>query len=523
MSPPTLAIAEEEEIDSNSFDSPRRRGVIKSFSEPIGELHQLALAHKEHPRHRMPSGHEEESDNHSSEDDDSDHEEDEDSKQYPLQTIAEDPSPRPSPSSASVYFMSDAEAKSANVLDAKGKQSPDNLSVSTNQAKTNTTQGSSSSANGPSNPTNNSPSANSTEATSTSASAAHKHRDDDEAAISSGSDTSSVAAVAEPAGEDWVTSMDQIQIIGTLGRGAYSHVQLVKDLRRQRTYAFKSLNKAHILKTQQVEHVRGEKKALYMLRGSDRYVQIKGFFQSNHLLHFMMDPIMGGEVAGLLNKHSWLEEDTVKFLMGDLALTFTHLHSLGIAYRDLKPENILLNNNGYPVLTDFGFAKRIGDERTYTKCGTPDYMAPEILELKGHTKLADWWTFGVLLFELMVGTPPFFDENPYRIMTNIITGNMGEVPEELSPEAVDIFNKFLQKDTEVRYGGRGMEDIKNHAFFKDLDWDGLIARTLEAPEILVPQLSGDLDLSLFEDNLGEDDSWQDYEPPEGEPDPFQDF
>eukprot|EP00808_Paulinella_micropora_P019882 g59472.t1 len=321
----------------------------------------------------------------------------------------------------------------------------------------------------------------------------------------------------------FITSMDGLEVVGTLGRGAYSHVQLVREAGGKKTYALKALNKAHILKTQQVDHVKSEKKTLYALRGSDRYVQIRGFFQSAHLLHFVMDPIMGGEVTGLLNKHSWLEEDVVRFLMADLALTFQHLHSLGIAYRDLKPENVLLSRTGYPVLTDFGFAKKIGDGRTNSKCGTPDYMAPEILELKPYGKDVDWWTFGVLLYELMVGTPPFFDENPYRIMTNIITGNMADIPEECSADAVSIIHAFLQKDASKRYGVAGLGQIQEHAFFAPIDFEALKARQLEAPEILIPQLSSETDLSMFEDNLGEDDQWEDYVPPEGEPDPFADF
>jgi protein kinase A len=174
---------------------------------------------------------------------------------------------------------------------------------------------------------------------------------------------------------------------------------------------------------------------------------------------------------------------------------FEYLHAKNVIYRDLKPENVLIDKTGYLKLTDFGFAK-VCEGRTYTLCGTPEYLAPEILLNKGHGKPVDWWTFGVLLYEMIAGIDPFNDEDPMLIYQKILKGKL-KFPSSFDSNAKSLVKHLLESDLSKRYGNLkgGVSDIKNHRFFKNMDWNALLTRTIK-PSYL-PKVINSADVSNF--------------------------
>ena len=183
------------------------------------------------------------------------------------------------------------------------------------------------------------------------------------------------------------------------------------------------------------------------------------------------------------------------FYAAQVVCMFEYLHSKNIIYRDLKPENILIDKTGYLKLTDFGFAK-ICEGRTYTLCGTPEYLAPEILLNKGHGKPVDWWTFGVLLYEMLAGIDPFNDEDPMLIYQKILKGKV-KFPSNFNSNAKSLVKHLLVQDLSKRYGNLkgGVNDIKNHRFFKNMDWNALTLLKIKPPYL--PKVSGSGDVNNF--------------------------
>lgn len=215
---------------------------------------------------------------------------------------------------------------------------------------------------------------------------------------------------------------DELEILQTLGRGAFGRVKLVRHLPTGSAFALKCLVKSRIVENNLREHVLNEKRVMTAL-DHPFILRLLSTYKDRKYLYFLVELALGGELFTYLRRRDRFEEPVARFYIASVVLVFQHMHSKRIAYRDLKPENILLDTDGFMKLADFGLAKVVTD-RTWTLCGTPDYLAPEIILNRGHDKAVDYWSLGVLIFELMTGTAPFFAHDPMNVYELIIQGSV---------------------------------------------------------------------------------------------------
>ncbi|XP_021564835.1 cAMP-dependent protein kinase catalytic subunit beta isoform X9 [Carlito syrichta] len=254
----------------------------------------------------------------------------------------------------------------------------------------------------------------------------------------------------------------------TLGTGSFGRVMLVKHKATEQYYAMKILDKQ----------------------------------KDNSNLYMVMEYVPGGEMFSHLRRIGRFSEPHARFYAAQIVLTFEYLHSLDLIYRDLKPENLLIDHQGYIQVTDFGFAKRVKG-RTWTLCGTPEYLAPEIILSKGYNKAVDWWALGVLIYEMAAGYPPFFADQPIQIYEKIVSGKV-RFPSHFSSDLKDLLRNLLQVDLTKRFGNlkNGVSDIKTHKWFATTDWIAIYQRKVEAP--FIPKFRGSGDTSNFDDYEEED-------------------
>ncbi|GMH33287.1 hypothetical protein BSKO_01121 [Bryopsis sp. KO-2023] len=289
--------------------------------------------------------------------------------------------------------------------------------------------------------------------------------------------------------------LEQHRIVGT---GQFGLVRLVRHIHTGSVYALKVMHKGPITESKQVEHVVNERQILEEAN-HPFCVRIVSAFQDEASLYLLQEWVPGGELFHHLDLEGSFDEATAMFYAATVLLSLEFLHSKGIVYRDLKPENLLLDVQGYIKVADFGFAKKIGKERTYTICGTPDYQAPEVIMRRGTTKAADYWALGVLIFEMLVGDPPFksVSGDPWDTFRRTLSGRF-YVPNFISAEAADLIYKLLQVNPERRLGsGRnGADDIKHHRWFSRMDWTALREKRLPAPKR--PRVKNPLDTSNFD-------------------------
>uniref|UniRef100_A0AAR2LRT3 non-specific serine/threonine protein kinase n=1 Tax=Pygocentrus nattereri TaxID=42514 RepID=A0AAR2LRT3_PYGNA len=277
----------------------------------------------------------------------------------------------------------------------------------------------------------------------------------------------------------------QFELLKVLGQGSFGKVFLVRKIMGPdagQLYAMKVLKKAS-LKVRDRVRTKMERDILVEVN-HPFIVKLHYAFQTEGKLYLILDFLRGGDVFTRLSKEVMFTEEDVKFYLAELALALDHLHNLGIVYRDLKPENILLDEAGHIKLTDFGLSKESVDQdrKAYSFCGTVEYMAPEVVNRRGHTQSADWWSLGVLMFEMLTGTLPFQGKDRNETMNMILKAKLG-MPQFLSLEAQSLLRMLFKRNPANRLGAGpdGVEEIKRHAFFSTIDWNKLYRRELQPP------------------------------------------
>ncbi|CAG8542087.1 1113_t:CDS:2, partial [Diversispora eburnea] len=263
--------------------------------------------------------------------------------------------------------------------------------------------------------------------------------------------------------------------LSTLGTGAYGRVRLCSY--NNNYYAMKVLKKSKIVKYGQVEHTITEKN---LLRDFQNPFIVKLFwsFKDKYQLYMIQEFVMGGEIYTHLTNSRRFKVPVARFYAAEVLLALEFLHENGFIYRDLKPENVLLDINGHVKLIDFGFSKRIYNERTVTFCGTPEYLAPEIILKKEYGYAAEWWAYGIFIYEILIGNPPFRGDSSLETYNLILEGSL-KLPSNFSRGTKTIIKKLLKVNETERLNNA--RDIKNEKFFNEIDWNKLYNKEIEAP------------------------------------------
>jgi len=293
--------------------------------------------------------------------------------------------------------------------------------------------------------------------------------------------------------------LQDLRELALLGSGAFGLVSLVKDLKHtQRTFALKAINKKYV---QQMKMQLGLRREVTMLGQVDHpmLMRLVKTFKDASRVYMLMEPLMGGELFVHLSVEQVFKEERAKFYAACVILGLNHLHCKGIIYRDLKLENLLLDSSGYLKIVDFGFAKKLtGEELAYTLCGTPDYLAPEIIKGVGHDKGCDIWSLGVLIFEMLHGYTPFGADDDSQIFTQILSADVHF--ESHCPDlARSLIKSMLNRNPKARIGNGkfGMKPIMSHPWFKSIDWEKLEAKKIKPP--FVPTINGEDDVTNFDE------------------------
>lgn len=289
--------------------------------------------------------------------------------------------------------------------------------------------------------------------------------------------------------------LSDLERVKTLGTGAFGRVILLKHTKSYKYYAMKVLEKEKVIRMKQVDHTLNEKRILEAIRFPFT-VTMEFSFKDNSYIYFVMPFVPGGEMFTHLRRMHKFEEPLSKFYGSQVILALEYLHFCNLVYRDLKPENILIDRNGYLKITDFGFCKQVYG-RTWTLCGTPEYLAPELILSKGYAFSVDWWSFGVLIYEMNAGYPPFYANEPMKTYEKIVSGKY-RCPSSFNGNLRDLLRNTLQVDITKRFGvmKNGALDFKNHAWFKGIEWDSILNCRMPPP--FVPKYKTPGDTSNFE-------------------------
>ena len=300
-------------------------------------------------------------------------------------------------------------------------------------------------------------------------------------------------------------SLKDFKILKKLGKGAFGKVLLVQNEELKKYYAMKILKKKFLEKNKQQFHTKTERKILEIIN-YPFVAQLYFAFQDSAKLYMLTEYMPGGEMYYHLHKDVYFNEERTKFYISEIILALTYLHKKNIIYRDLKPENILLDEQGHIKLTDFGLSKivnNINKDKTYTICGTPEYVAPEVLLGKGYNKSADWWSLGIVLYEMLCGETPFKEARD-RLDINIYYKPIYQ-NKLISDTAFDLIKKLCETNINLRLGSSDneFEEISKHKFFNGIDW-----KKLENKEIkpsFIPVIRDKEDVSNFDKQFTETD------------------
>lgn len=306
--------------------------------------------------------------------------------------------------------------------------------------------------------------------------------------------------------------LEEFNIIKTIGKGSFGKVLLVYNKQVDKYFAMKILKKEFIKQKQQIDHTKAERIILEKIK-HPFIIKLSSAFQNDESLYMLTEFMAGGELFYHLHKERCFKEDRAKFYLCELILALGHLHSHRIIYRDLKPENILLDTDGHIKLTDFGLSKILIKERsaslggcikndinqktrTKTICGTPEYLAPEILIGKGYDKSVDWWSLGVVMYEMLTGLSPF-KENKIKLDLHVYKNKLIHHP-LISPTAFSLIKLLLEVNPikRIGYGHRDAEEIQRHEFFYDVNWDDVLLKKVKPK--FKPKIKNNQDVSNFD-------------------------
>ena len=291
-------------------------------------------------------------------------------------------------------------------------------------------------------------------------------------------------------------SIDDFELLKVIGKGSFGKVMQVKKKDTQKIYALKALRKAYIVNNSEIVHTLAERTVLARI-DCPFIVPLKFSFQSKEKLYLVLALINGGELFYHLQREGRFSLSRSRFYTAELLIALESLHAMNIVYRDLKPENILLDYQGHIALCDFGLCKldMKKDDKTATFCGTPEYLAPELLIGHGYTRVVDWWTLGVLLYEMLTGLPPYYDNDVPKMYKKILQDPL-RFPDGFDEDAKDLLIKLLNRDPAKRLGANGSSEIKKHPFFSQLSWKRLVLKGYIPP--YKPSVEGNLDTSNFD-------------------------
>ncbi|XP_041944714.1 serine/threonine-protein kinase Sgk2-like [Alosa alosa] len=271
--------------------------------------------------------------------------------------------------------------------------------------------------------------------------------------------------------------------LAVIGKGTFGKVLLAKAKADNKFYAVKVLQKKVILKKKEQNNIMAERNVLMKSLKHPFLVGLHYSFQTSEKLYFVLDYVNGGELFYHLQREQSFGEPRARFYTAEVASAIGYLHSLNIVYRDLKPENILLDWEGHVVLTDFGLCKEgiNPDSTTSTFCGTPEYLAPEVLKKHPYDRTVDWWGLGSVLYEMIYGLPPFYSSDMTEMYNSILHHPLS-LPGGKSPVVCNLLQGLLQKEPHRRMGAiADFLEVKNHAFFSCINWDDLYHRKIKPP------------------------------------------